>query len=451
MIKRFLAIIIFIASTGGYISAQKEGAAKLWSLEDCILHAVEHNLNIKQIQQDIENKEVELSTSKNSRLPNLNVSASQNFNFGRSPSTTGVIVDRNSSNSSLNVQTSMPIFDGFRITNDIEVKKLNLSAALKSMEKARENLSVNVASLYVQVLYYKELRNISQLQYDLTTSQVERTEALVNSGKAPESQLYDIKAQQASDEVSLIEAKNNESLYLLDLAQNLELEREEMNFDVVVPSSQDIVVDNMKSIIPPDNIYENAVSFKPQIKEQEILLESRKKMLNVARAGYYPTLNFGASLSTGYYHYYNQNVENASFENQLNQNLSRSIGLTLSIPVFNRFQVRNSVRSARIGIFSQEISILNSKKELYKEIQQAYYNAIASQEKYISSNKSVDAARESYKYSEERYNAGKSTVFEYNEAKTKYSQSLSQQAQAKYDYIFRVKILDFYNGVELKL
>ncbi|MDR1937907.1 MAG: TolC family protein [Tannerellaceae bacterium] len=135
----------------------------------------------------------------------------------------------------------------------------------------------------------------------------------------------------------------------------------------------------------------------------------------------------------------------------MRQNERKTIGLSLNIPIFNRFEVRNSVRSARVGIISQELSMENTKKVLYKEIQQAYFNATSAQEKYTASTQSVEASREAFKYAEERYATGKSTVFEYNESKTKYAQSLSEQAQAKYDYIFRSKILDFYNGVSITL
>ena len=176
-------------------------------------------------------------------------------------------------------------------------------------------------------------------------------------------------------------------------------------------------------------------------------------MLKVAQAGYYPKLNFGASYSNGYYHTSmgGEYADTRSFGDQLKQNGQKIVGFSLSIPLFNRFQVRNSVRSARIGINNQQLMLENSKKTLYKEIQQAYYNATAAQEKYQASDKSVASSREAFSYAQARYDAGKSTVFEFNEAKTKYAQSLAEQAQAKYDFIFRAKILDFYRGTPLKL
>ena len=445
-------IILYLPALLICWSVQAQSPAKKWTLEECITYAIEHNIDLKQKEQDQESRKVDLSTSKNSWLPNLNANLGQNFDFGRSPSKTGVIVDQNSANSSFYLQTSMPIFDGFKIPNDIKARKLDLQAATENLNKAKENLAINVASYFVEALYNKELLTVAELQAALSTEQVTRTESLVNAGKVPLSQLYDIKAQQAKDEASLTEAKNNVNLSLLNLAQMLELERTGQSLDISVPEIDDAIEKYMTSILPPDVVYNNAVAVKPQIKEQEYLLESQKKMLKVAQAGYFPKLDFSASYSNGYYHYSGgTDIVNSSFSDQLNQNGRKTIGFSLSIPLFNRFQTRNNVRSSRIAILNRELMMENSKKVLYKEIQQAYFNATAAQEKYKATGKSVLASKEAFGYAENKYNAGKSTVYEYSESKTKYSQSLSEQIQAKYNYIFRAKILDFYNGIPIKL
>ncbi|MEG1543510.1 MAG: TolC family protein [Tannerellaceae bacterium] len=434
-----------------YTGAQQ--SVKRWTLEECIQYAIDHNIELKQRAQDQESRKVELHTSKHSWLPNLNANVGQNFDFGRSPSKDGTIVDQNSANSTLGIQLSMPLFDGLKIPNDIAARKLDLQASVETLNKAKEDLSINVASYFVQVLYNKEMLTIAELQVALSSEQVTKTDALVNAGKVPLSQLYDIKAQLAKDEVTLTEARNNVNLAILDLAQSLELERSGEGMDISVPEIGDAVEEYMGSILPPDNIFNHAVAFKPQIKEQEYLLASQKKMLKVAQADYYPKLNFGASYSNGYYHYSSGETlrENVPFSDQLKNNGRKTIGFSLSVPLFNRFQVRNSVRSARINIINRELMMENSKKTLYKEIQQAYYNATAAQEKYTSSGKSVIASKEAFSYAEDRYSAGKSTVYEFSEAKTKYAQSLSEQTQAKYNFIFRTKILDFYNGTPITL
>ena len=183
------------------------------------------------------------------------------------------------------------------------------------------------------------------------------------------------------------------------------------------------------------------------------MLESQKKMLKVARASYFPQLNFNASYSNGYYHYTSGDglATNLPFGEQLSRNGRKTLGFSLSIPLFNRFQVRNSVRSAKVAIQTQTLNVENTKKALYKEIQQAYYNATAAQEQLVAAGKSVEATRVAFKYAEQRYAEGKSNVYEFNEAKAQYAQSLAQEAQAKYTFILRAKILDFYNGTPIAL
>lgn len=449
------AILSFVSFT-----LQAQNTFKKWSLEECINYAIQNNINIKQKEIQRQDAEIRVNTAKMSRLPDLNAGMGQNWSFGRSNNNeTGIYENQQTSNSRLNIQSSTPIFTGFRINNEIKKTKLDLEAATYSLSKAKEDMSINVASLYLQVLFNKEILRVNEEQLQLSKDQVKRTEQLVDVGKSPLSQLYDIKAQVAKDEVNVTQAKNNLQLALLDLAQSLELQSV-TNFDVVEPNITNVVENNMQSIIHPDNIYKNAITFKPAIKEQEILLESSKADLNIAQSGYYPKLNLDLSYNNGYFYNYSMEgkelsngevYHNPSFSDQFKDNAGEVIGLSLSIPIFNRFQVRNQVKSARLNIQNQQLNLDNTKKALYKEIQTAYYNATGAQDKYISSEKAVDASQLSFKYAQERYEAGKSTVFEFNEAKTKLVQSQSEQIQAKYEYIFRTKILDFYNGMKITL
>ena len=444
----FVLIGLFCALS---LSAQE--TQELWSLEACIRYAQTHNIDLKQKEQEKESRDIELNTSKWSWLPAVNASTAQSFQFGRSTTKSGVIVDQSAQNTTLNINLDMPLFDGLKTLHDVAAKRLNLNAAMESLNKAREDLAINVTSYYLQVLYNKELMTVAELQVELDQDQVNKTEAMVNNGKVPLSQLYDIKAQLAQDEATLIESKNNVALALLDLAQALDLEQDNPHFDIQTPALDDVIAQNMSSLLPPDLIFENALTFKPQIKEQEYLLESAKKNLNVARSDYYPKLSFGASYGNGYYHSSmgGEFVDTRSFIDQFKQNGQNIIGFNLTIPLFNRLQTRNNVRQAKVNIRNQELALENTRKTLYKEIQLAYFNATAAQEKYTASGKATLASKAAFEYAKASYEAGKSTVFEFNEAKTKYAQSLAEQAQAKYDYIFRAKILDFYNGIEIRL
>jgi len=422
---------------------------KQWSLEECIQHAIENNISIKQIELQKETAEINLNTSQMSRLPNLNAGVDQRFSFGRTSTQTGLYENLTQSNTSLSLSSSTPLFTGFRISNEIARNKLELNAATENLEKAKEDLSLNIASLFLQVLFNKELLKINQEQLGLSQSQIERTRVLVDVGKVPMSQLYDIESQVAKDEVSVIQAENNLNLSFLDLIQSLELEQS-TEFDIYAPEVGDVIAEYMGSVQPTHIVFDNAVNIKPAIKEQQYRLGSAEKSLNIAKSGYLPTLNLGLGYGTNYFYLYNS-AKNISFSEQFNNNRGEYINLNLSIPIFNRFAVRNQVRSAKLNIENQQLMLDNTKKTLYKEIQTAYLNATAAQEKYRASDKAVKASSESFKYAQERYDVGKSSVFEFNEAKVRFIQSQSEQIQAKYDYIFRTKILDFYNGIPIQL
>jgi outer membrane protein len=427
-------------------------AQKQWTLMECIQHATAHNITIQQIQLQREAAAVDLNTAQMSRLPDLNASVGQSWSFGYSSSRTGLNATQNQSGSNLSIGSSIPLFTGFRISHEIARNRLELKAATESLEKAKEDLSLSVASLYLQALFNKELLKVSEEQLALSQTQIAKTQSLVEAGKAPQSQLYDIEAQAARDEVSVVEAKNNVALALLDLAQSLELEYEP-TFDIQTPNTDNVLTQYTGSLQPPPVIFQNALSSKPVIKEKEYRIQSAEQSIGIAQSGYLPSLSLNLGYYTQYYYIYNQqnNSVNSPFGAQFKENGRESIGLSLNIPIFNRFSVKNQVRNAKLNLFNQQLELDNTKKTLFKEIQTAYLNATASQEKYRAADKAVRAAVESFQYARERYEVGKSSVFEFNEAKTKQIQSQSEQIRAKYDYIFRAKILDFYNGVPLEL
>ena len=424
--------------------------SKPWSLEECIRYAIEHNISIKQLVIQKNVAEVNVNTAQMSRLPDLNASGGQNWNFGRTQIESGLYENLKQSNSSLSVGSSVPLFTGFRIPNEIAKSKLDLATSVQNLEKAKEDLALNVASLFLQVLYSKELLKINQEQLALSQSQIERTHALVDAGKVPLSQLYDIEAQAANDKVSVVQSQTDLRSAMLDLTQNLELQLND-DFDIVAPTFDNGITDYTGSVQPTQTVFDNAVQIKPEIKAQELQVQSAEKSLAIARSGYFPTLSLSMGIGTDYFYSYNKDFTNSSFASQIKNNMSESIGLNLSIPIFNRFSVRNQVRSARFNIENQQLALENAKKTLYKEIETAYLNAVSSQEKYKAAQEAIKSTSESFNYAKERYETGKSTVFEFNDARSKFMQSQSQGIQAKYDYIFRTKILDFYNGIPIKL
>lgn len=415
---------------------------KKWTLSECIDYAVTHNIEVKQSDNQIQNLKVEKNTLRNSFLPNLNAGASQNFTFGRSLNQNNTYEDSNIQNSSFSVTTEIPIFAGFKRTASIAQNRFDLLAAEANRELIENNLSLNVAGAYFQILLNKEIYRIALEQIQLTKEQEACTQLLIENGKAAESQLHDVRAQLADDELTATEAKNSLRLAFLELAQLMELKGHE-RFDID-SLGREISVPDMLS---PVNIYQYAVTCMPQIRQAYYTLQSKTKGIRIAKSGYYPTLSFAAGINTNYYD--NGSGLGETFRRQLNNNMQKSLCFTISIPLFDRFSTQNQVRTARIDEDNARLSLENEKKQLYKDIEQAYTDAISAFEKYRSTTKAVAANQEAHRYAMEKYAAGKSTVFEYNEVKMKLANALSQQSQAKYTYLLKDRVLTFYSSSSL--
>ena len=419
-------------------------AQESWDLERCIQHAIEHNLSIKQKEAAKAQSEVELNTAQWSRLPNLNGNVGQSFNFGRALQADNTYGNRNTRNANFSLGTNIPLFTGLQIPNNIALSKLNLKAATEDLEKAKEDISIQVASYFLQVLFNEELLKVAENQMRLSQEQLERKIAFFKNGKASEAEVLEAKSRLAQDELSVVQAKNNHQLALLDLSQLLELPSPE-NFQVKMPDIGHVSID----LSLPEEVFAQAMMNKPAIKAAQYRVQGAEKSIRIAQSAYYPQLSFGAGIGTNYYHL--SGIENASFSSQWEQNMNKYFQFSLSIPLFNRFQTRNRVKSARIQHTALSWQLEESKKALYKEIQQAYYNALASESKYKSSQTATESAEASFRLTSEKYANGKATATEYNEMRTAWMKALSEGIQAKYDFVYRSKILDFYKGVPLTL
>ena len=382
-------------------------------------------------------------------MPNLNGSAGQSWNWGRTQTAikdeaTGdystVYVNTNSNSTNMSVSTSIPIFTGLEIPNQYALAKLNLKAAMADLEKAKEDISINIASAYLQVLFNKELHQVSLGQVELSKEQLARISRLAELGKASPAEVAEAKARVAQDEMNAVQADNNYQLALLDLSQLIELETPE-GFTLSAP----VVTLDLLPLTPPDEVYQTALTTKAAVQAAQYRLEGSKHSIRIAQSAFYPQLNLNGSLGTNYYSTIDRN-----FSQQLQDNFSKYVGLSLSVPIFNRFSTRNRVRTARLQQENYALQLDNTKKTLYKEIQQAWYTALASESKYTSSSTAADASEESFRLMSEKYDNGKATAVEYNEAKQNLMKAQSDELQAKYEYLFRTKILDFYKGVPIE-
>lgn len=441
MKKQYITFVTIAVLSAGSAMAQKQ-----WNLKQCIEYAIEHNLTIKQQEAAKDESAVDLNTAKWSRLPDLNGSASHSFNFGRSLQMDNTYQQLNTQNTGLNLSTSIPLFTGMQIPNQIALSKLNLKAAVEDLNKAKEDISIQVTSAYLQVLFNEELAKVAHEQVALSEEMLKQKTAFFKVGKASEAELYEAKSRAAQDQLSAVQADNEYRLALLDLSQLLELPTPE-GFGIVSPSIDEDK--NFSILTSPADIYSEALLIKPSIKAAQYRVEGAQKSIRIAQSGYYPQLSLGAGIATSYYNVSGR--ENGNFGSQLRDNFSQYIGLSLNIPIFNRFSTRNQVRKARIQQTTLNWQLEDAKKALYKEIQQAYYNAVNAESKFESSRTADEAAKASFNLMKEKYANGKATSTEFNEARTNWLKAVSDRIQAKYDYLFRTKILDFYKGVPLTL
>lgn len=326
-------------------------------------------------------------------------------------------------------------------------RKLDLQAAIEDLNKAKEDIAIHVTYYYLQVLFSRELADLAGKQLKISKYQLEKTDFLVKSGKSPESELYDNKASLAREELAKVEAGNALRLALLDLTQALNLDSAP-EFDIERPDISAIIIHETAALYTMEQSYGYSVGHRPVIKSAQFRLESAVRELKSAKSEYYPKLSLGASYGNSYFHTYKleDGMSNTILKEQLKRNGSESVSLSLSIPVFSRFSTRNQIRSARIAIENQKLQLDATKQALYKEIQQAYFNAVAAHEKFLSARKSVQASELAFSYEEQKYNAGKSTNYQFYEIKNRLTKSISEEIQAKYNFIFHSKILDFYNG-----
>ena len=424
-----------------------------WSLRECCDYAVANNISIKQQENQRRQQEIQLSTSKNSRLPDLSGSVGQNFSFGRGLTADNTYSNTNTSSTSFSLGTSVPLFTGFQIPNQIKLDQLNLDAATADLEKAKNDIRMQVAQAYVQILYDMEMADVAYRQVEIDSMQVARLQAFVKNGKAAEAELSQQKATLANSHLTATQADNNTRLALLTLTQLLELPSPE-GFTIVRPNLDNPdnldnldVLGNPSSLPTPDQIYAEALGIKPEIAAQMLRLKGTEHSIKIAQAGNYPTLSLSGGMGTNYYT--TSGFKSDGFGSQLKNNFSQYIGLNLNVPIFNRFQTRNNIRNARITQENQQLALENTKKTLYQDIQKVYYNALNAQAKEKASQQAVATANDAFQLTQAKYENGKATITEFNEAKNNYLKSESDLVQARYENIYQQALIAFYRGHDL--
>ncbi|MCX6325755.1 MAG: TolC family protein [Bacteroidia bacterium] len=456
--KKFLLFIFTgLLSSQGLIFSQQ----KVWSLEDCIKYAIDNNIQIKQ--QDIQTKYQEntLDLAKLKLLPSINGSATHNYSFGRAlDQTTYQYTDQQKVQSNnFYIGGSLNLFSGLQNYNTIKKNEYELLAGEQDLQNIKDNIALSVALDYLQILLNKELVVATENQLQITKQQIEKSRKLVDAGSVAKGNLLQIEAQAAQEELQFINIKNQLDISYLNISQLLELETPE-GFEIITPGisidTNGVISGNI------DEIFAAAQGTRPEVKSSELKLTASEYDMKIALGGRSPRLTMNHSFSTGYSDIRKKLLGldpvtteavygKYSFADQVNDNISYGIGFSLNIPILNGWQVTKNIANSKLGVESNRYTLEGVKKQLYKSIQQAYTDAIAALKKYNASIKAVSSTEESFRYTEQKFNVGMVTPVDYNAGKTQLLKVQSDMSQAKYEFIFKTKVLDFYKGIPLNL
>ena len=444
MKKILILIFICLLSSGGLIFSQN----KVWSLEECIKYAIENNIQIKQqgIQNQVQKNSLDLA--KFQLLPNLNGQASHSYSFGRAlDQNTYQFFNQTLQSDYFYLGGVMPVFNGLQYYNAIQKNKYLVLASQQDLQNISDNVALNVALSYLQILLNKELVTANQNQLDISLQQIEKTRKMVDAGSVAKGNLLEIESQAAQEELSLITQKNLLETSVLILTQLLEL-KTPTGFEIIVPEinvdTNAIVSGNI------DDIYAIAEKNRPEIKSSELNLTASEFALKMAKGSRSPVISLDYSLNSRYT--YLSNVPGIqSFSDQLKNNKNSGIGLSINIPILNGWQVNKSISNSKLNVETSKYNLEGTQKQLYKNIQQAYTDAVAALKKFNVSLKAIASTEESFRYTEQKFNVGMVTPVDYNAAKTLLLKAQSDMTQAKYEFIFKTKVLDFYKGIPLSL
>jgi outer membrane protein len=466
----FKPIFLFVFISIGLNSSAQENQ---WSLQQCIDYGQKHNIGLKQAELTTQINQNNFTQSKATLLPTINGGAQHTYNFGRTIDRyTNTFANSQVLSQNFYVSSNVVIWSGLAQYNNIKVNQFQYLSGNETFLQQKNDLALNIATSYINVIFSDEISQISKAQYKITLEQLDRTQKLADAGILAKSAVYDIKAQLANEEVNVINSDNNYQLAMLGLTQLLNLDSLP-NFNIEKPVVE--ITGNDVASISVQNIYETALKNQHSIKAAQYNMISANKSLDVAKGKFSPTLSATGSLGTGTSELnkridavkfvgieqtqyvtsggdfvYQPKTEivtsKTPFADQFKDNVNKSIGFTLSVPIFNGLQTYTSYKNAQINALSVSYSRDLVEQNLYKTIAQAYANARAALNKYNANKLSVEANEVSFNFAQQKYNVGSLSSFDYNSAKTRLQTALGNLVQAKYDYVFKLKVLDYYQG-----
>jgi len=417
-----------------------------WSLEQCVKYALDHNINIQQQQLQAEQSANTLFQSKFNFLPSVNANVSYRVGWGttetrvvKDSTTTNVFIDNTSQSITPSIYASINLFEGLRKIHTLNKNKADYNAAQQEVENLRNNISIEVARAYLQVLLSKEVLATAKKSLESVEEQLAITRKLVEAGSQPYSNQLEIEAQLASEQVQLITAQNQVEVSYLTLCQWIGVHRSSA-FEIETPSIDIAIVPASESV---DNLYDLAQRL-PQIQIVEYRKESAKHAHSIAKSRFWPTLSFSASYGSGAY--YSSALPSVNFWDQINQNVDYGFSFGLNIPIFQNWNIVTGAKNAKLNYKIAALEVERRHDLLYKEIQQVVLEASAAYNKYKAGDRNVTATEESFRYTQQKFEIGSATSTDYNVAKNNLFKAQSNMLQAKYQYVFQLKILDFYKG-----
>ncbi len=467
----WLAVLSFLSMT-----SQGQNS---WSMQQCVQYALEHNLQVKQSALNVDQSKADQQQQYASFIPSLNGQIGHNYYWGRfiDPYTNNY-TNQQVQSSSIGFNATMSVFQGFQLQYLLSQSKLNFMASRKDLEKIRNDISLNVVAAYLQVLYNQDMTAVLQGQVSATADQANRMKRMYELGSASKANYLDLQAQLANDSASLISGQTQLDQSVLTLVQLLELDSLQ-DFSVARPEVA--TVPGLSEGLSAEAVFTVALQTQPEIQGSRFRLQAAEKGLAAARASSYPRLYLSGNWNTNYSTSNKQvtgvsygapdifvsgftssgdsvytvspnvstTLSDVPFWDQLNNNRGSGLGLTLQLPIFNNWNVKTNVSRARIAMQQSKLNDELTRNNLFKSVQQAVLDAVNTHRKYESNVRSVSSLREAADFNKQRFELGLINTYEYAIAANNLARAEVNLLQAKYEYLFRVKVLDFYQGKPL--
>ena len=442
----FLLSFLLSITTGAFLNAQN----KVWSVDDCIQYALNKNIQVQKavVSNSIYNEDLNLA--KSARYPSLSGSVRQNFNWNNvSDNTTGSTVFKGTNGVNISASSGMTVYNGSRIRNSVKQTETNYEADKYNTEVIKETVSLNVLNAYLQVLYAEELVRNSQDQITSLEEQLSLASERLKLGAIANSDYLQVKSQLATEKQTLAISQSQLAINRITLMQIMEFPIAN-DFQIEHPNLDSLI--NQKRAPDPVEVYQIALGVKPEVKNAELIKKSSLIGIDLAKAGHYPNISLNTGVSSSYSGYqtsFSTSYKPGSFGSQLSRNISPSIGLSASIPIYLNRQVKTNVEIAKLNSNTAELNEFNTKDVLRKAIEQSCQDVISSQIEFEASTEAYNAVKESFDVASEKFNQGIMNSVDFLIQKTTYITTQSALLQSKYKLIFSYKVLDFYSGLPL--